>query len=292
MLKVDKISKKYGNQKGIENVSFNIQKGKILGMLGSNGSGKTTTFRILLGLLEKDCGTITYEGEAISKNNKTLFGYLPEERSMLRDLKVKDQIYYLGKLKKMNPIKLNQQIDYWLAYLKIEEYKNRKIIELSKGNQQKVQLVCALIHDPEIIIFDEPFNGLDIENVELFQRVLLKLKKENKTILISSHQYNTIENLCDRIIYLNKGDTLLQGDLIKLKKKHKICYINIYGEDEEYIGEDDGIIETYTNGSRLIVKLESQEKGYRIIKRLMKAEVSDFRLELASLADIIKEKLK
>ncbi|MEG0095100.1 MAG: ATP-binding cassette domain-containing protein [Erysipelotrichaceae bacterium] len=292
MLKVEKISKWYDMQKGIDKVSFSISKGKILGMLGSNGSGKTTTFRILLGLLEQDSGSITYEGKPIEKDNKTLFGYLPEERSMLRDLKVKDQILYLGKLKKMQPSKLNQQLDYWLQYLNIEEYKNRKIIELSKGNQQKVQLICALIHNPEIIIFDEPFNGLDIENVELFQKVLLKLKKENKTVLISSHQYNTIENLCDRIIYLNKGDTLLQGDLIKLKKKHKICYLNIFSEDECYLGEDDGIIETYTNGSRLIIKLESKEKGYQMIKRLMKAEVSDFRLELASLADIIKEKLK
>lgn len=290
MLKLENVTKYYGEQKGIENVSFSIREGKILGMLGSNGSGKTTTFRLLLGLLEKNQGKISINGEEIDRSNKTLFGYLPEERSMLRDLKVKDQIRYLGRLKQVDEMTLERNLDYWLDYLKITQYKDRKIIELSKGNQQKVQLVCALIHDPLITIFDEPLNGLDIENVELFQSVLMKLKKEKKIILISSHQYGTIENLCDSVVYLYKGDILFQGDLLKLKKKQKYRYISFYDDQGDWENED-GVVSVQREGTRITLKMVNQEKAYKLIRLLIKHDISDFRLEMVSLAEIIKEKI-
>lgn len=291
MLKVDNISKWYGNKKGIEKVSFKVKRGSILGLLGSNGSGKTTTFRILLGLLEKDDGSILFDGVELDNEDKTLFGYLPEERSMLRDLKVIDQIRYLGKLKRMNQHLLNERILYWLEYLKIEKYRDRKIIELSKGNQQKVQLICALIHDPKIIIFDEPLNGLDIENVDLFQSILMKLKKDNKIILISSHRYDTLENFCDSILYLHYGDMLIYGDLLKLKRTQKICYINIRQIHKEYIEDQEGVLDYSSIGNRVIYRMNTKEDAYRIIKRLMKEGITDFHLDEATITDIIKEKL-
>lgn len=180
MLKLENVTKYYDTTKGVENLNVSIPKGKVLGLLGNNGSGKTTTFRLLLGLLEHQSGKITYLGEEIDRSNKRLFGYLPEERSMLRDLTVKDQIFYLGRLKKMSDREISSNLRQWLAFFHMEKMENRKIMELSKGNQQKVQMICALIHNPEILIFDEPLNGLDIGNVDLFKQLIFKLKKEKR----------------------------------------------------------------------------------------------------------------
>ena len=220
MLSIEHLTKYYGSKVGVKDLSFKIKKGKILGVLGSNGSGKTTTFRVLLGLIEKDEGKITYEGQLLDFSDKCLFGYLPEEKSMLRDLKVKDQIAYLASLKKIKQVMIEEQMDYWLKYFHIERYRNAKVRSLSKGNMQLVQLVCALVHQPKILIFDEPLNGLDLENVGLFKRLCEKLKKEGRIILISSHQYNNIEDLVDDVVYLYRGDTCFKGNLKNLKKKY------------------------------------------------------------------------
>lgn len=289
MLKVEHLTKYYGNKIGVSNLSFRIKKGKILGILGSNGSGKTTTFRVLLGLIEKNEGKIFYDGEELDFSDKRLFGYLPEEKSMLRDLKVKDQITYLARLKKVDEKEIEEQLEYWLKYLNIEKYRNVKVQTLSKGNMQLVQIVCALIHQPKILIFDEPLNGLDLENVGLFKRVCEKLKSEGKIILISSHQYNNIEEMVDDVLYLYQGETVFKGNLKQLKKKHQERMIVL---DEDYFDlEDDGVIAIEKVGNKRMVKIENEEIAKKYIRKLLKEDIQSFSLEMVSLQMIIKEAL-
>lgn len=289
MLAVERLTKYYGTKVGVKDLSFKIKKGRILGILGSNGSGKTTTFRVLLGLIEKDEGKITYEGNLLDFSDKCLFGYLPEEKSMLRDLKVKDQISYLARLKKISDKEIEAQMDYWLAYLHIERYRNAKVRSLSKGNMQLVQLACALIHQPKILIFDEPLNGLDLENVGLFKRLCEKLKKEGRIILISSHQYNNIEDLVDDVVYLDRGDTCFKGNLKNLKKKYPQRILVL---DEDIIDEkDDGVISVEKIGHQYHIKLENENVANQYVRKLMREKVSSFSLEMVSLQMMIREAL-
>lgn len=291
MLKIDKVTKNYGNGKGVFNISFQVPKGKICAVLGHNGCGKTTTFRILLGLLENETGTITYDKENINNNRHVLFGYVPEERSMLRDLTVEEQVTYLAKLKKIDAIEIERGLQYWLEFFKIEQYRNTKIIELSKGNQQKVQMICALIHNPKILIFDEPLNGLDVYNVELFQSLLMKLKKEKRIVLISSHQYFNIEHFCDQVVYLKEGKMIFKGDVNKLKMKNDIRILTVHSKKDILIKEK-GVLDYSRLNDYLILKMENKESSYECIQKLMDKGIEDFKLELVSLQDIIKEKTK
>lgn len=289
MLSIEHLTKYYGSKVGVKDLSFKIKKGKILGVLGSNGSGKTTTFRVLLGLIEKDEGKITYEGQLLDFSDKCLFGYLPEEKSMLRDLKVKEQIAYLASLKKIKQVMIEEQMDYWLKYFHIERYRNAKVRSLSKGNMQLVQLVCALVHQPKILIFDEPLNGLDLENVGLFKRLCEKLKKEGRIILISSHQYNNIEDLVDDVVYLYRGDTCFKGNLKNLKKKYPQRILIL---DEDIIDEkDSGVISVEKLGHQYHVKLENEHVASQYVRKLMREKISCFSLEMVSLQMMIREAL-
>lgn len=289
MLSVEHLTKYYGQNIGVHDLSFKIKKGKILGILGSNGSGKTTTFRVLLGLIEKTSGKIMYDGKELDFTDKRLFGYLPEEKSMLRDLKVKDQITYLARLKKVEKDEIEKQLDYWLKYLNIERYKNAKVQTLSKGNMQLVQIICALIHQPQILIFDEPLNGLDLENVDLFKRLCEKLKNEGKIILISSHQYNNIEEMVDEVVYLYKGETCFKGNLNRLKKKH---VERVLVTDSDILSEDDeGVISIEKVGNKRMVKVENEMIAKKYIKKFIKDNVGSFSMQMVSLQMIIKEAL-
>ena len=291
MLKVEHLSKMYGKNRGIHDISFTLKPGKILGILGSNGSGKTTTFRILLGLLKQDQGTIMYEHKPVDRANTRLFGYLPEERSLLRDLRVHDQIFYLGRLKDMTPGEIEEQMGYWLNYLDITKYRNRKIVELSKGNQQKVQLVCALIHKPDIYIFDEPLNGLDIENVTLFQQVIRKLQKEKKFIMISSHQYEVIEQFCDSVLYLKEGELLFQGKISSLKRESSATRIIMSETNIDRWIDEAGVRDYFYENGKLTLYMNSLSAGEKLIRRAMKLGLDEYALSLPSLAEIIQERI-
>lgn len=289
MLKLDKVSKDYGNGKGITNLSFQLAKGKICGLLGSNGCGKTTTFRILLGLLDYDSGSILYQKEPLKNDGYRLFGYVPEDRSMLRNLTVREHIYYLARLKKMSDDEIEDAFIYWSSYLKVNEYIDTKIIELSKGNQQKVQMMCAMIHDPQIIIFDEPLNGLDVMNVDLFKELLMKLKQEKKIILISSHQYHNIEHFCDYVVYLKDGKVLFKGDVEKLKLKKETRYLVIHSK-RDILTKAKGVLDYRREKDYLILTMENKEASYACIEKLLEKGIEDFSLELITLQDIIREK--
>ena len=249
---------------------------------------KTTTFRLLLGLLIADAGYIEYQGKNVRLLGNDVFGYLPEDRSVYRDLKVEEQLRFLARLKNMEPIKIETAIDYWLDRLEISKHRHRLIKELSKGNQQKIQLICALIHNPKIIIFDEPLSGLDISNVNMIKKLINELKSEKKMILISSHQYEYIEEFCEKTVLLDKGDVSYYGRVNDLKFKSEFRYVSINGEKHCSYLDQDGVLaqQQSTNITRLLMTNETKAK--KIVRKLLKENnIVSLKIELPTIADII-----
>ncbi|MDD3923570.1 MAG: ATP-binding cassette domain-containing protein [Erysipelotrichaceae bacterium] len=288
MLEVKELSKYYGKHKGIENLSFTLDESEIIGIIGANGSGKTTTFRLLLGLLMADSGTITYDGVDINLYDNRLFGYLPEDRSVYRDLKVEEQLRFLARLKKLPEEQIENNIDHWLERLNIQQYRYRLIKELSKGNQQKVQLICALIHDPKVIIFDEPLTGLDISNVLIIKKLINQLQKDKKLIMISSHQYEYIEEFCEKIILLDKGDVKYSGKVNELKKFSDNCYISMNIESKRNFEDEDGVILQEESGNMIRILMVNQSKAKKLMRKILKDEkVFSLKIESLTIKDMI-----
>ena len=218
MLKVEHITKYYGDFRAVNDISFEIHEGEIFGLLGVNGAGKTTTFRMIMGLLDKTEGKITLDDKEIDYSQTDKIGFLTEERSLLLTKTVLEQAIYYGVLKGMTPEEVEKRLDYYLEEFNIVDYKNKKIKELSKGNQQKIQFILSIIHKPKLLILDEPFSGLDPINVEMFKKEILKLKEEKTIIIFSSHMMEHIEYFCDSLIILVNGNNVLSGRLSKIKR--------------------------------------------------------------------------
>ena len=230
MLKVKDVVKKYGDLVAVNHLSFEVLDGEIFGLLGLNGAGKTTTFRMVLGLIDDYSGEITLDGKKIDYSISDKIGFLTEERSLLLKLTVLEQITYYGVLKGIEEDKIQEKLDYWLDKFDIKEYKNKKIKELSKGNQQKVQFISAIINEPKLLILDEPFSGLDPINVELFKKIILELKEKGTSIIFSSHRMEHVELFCDRLVVLVKGKCVLSGYLSEIKKNYKKKNVYVCGD--------------------------------------------------------------
>lgn len=230
MLKVENVSKSYGNLLAVDNLSFTLENGEIFGLLGLNGAGKTTTFRMILGLIDDYSGTITLDQSKIDYSITDKIGFLTEERSLLTKLTVLEQIIYYGHLKSLEDDEIIKRLDYWLNFFDISNLKNKKIKELSKGNQQKIQFISAIINNPKLLILDEPFSGLDPINVELFKKVILDLKEKGTSIIFSSHRMEHVELFCDKLVVLVKGKTVLSGYLKDIKKKYQKKNIHVIGD--------------------------------------------------------------
>lgn len=217
-LKIEQVTKKFNQFTAVNQISFELEKGKMLGFLGRNGAGKTTTFRMILGLSEPTEGRITYNGKAIDHTMYDDIGYLPEERGLHPKLTVNEELTYLATLKGMGKEAIRKAIDYWLERFKITENRYKKIEALSKGNQQKIQLLASMLHEPELLILDEPFSGLDPVNVELLKQAVKDLNAKGATIIFSSHRMEHVEELCDAVCILNRGEMVVQGDIQSVKE--------------------------------------------------------------------------
>ena len=236
MLTLKNVNKIFHDTHAVKDLNLSLKRGEIYGLLGANGAGKTTTFRMILGLYEQTSGEITWNNQKMKESINDLIGYLPEERALLQKLTVKKQVSYLAMLKGMSENKIEIELDKWLKKFNLSDYKNKKIKELSKGNQQKIQFICAIIHNPELIILDEPFTGLDPINLELMKEEIINFKNEGKTIIFSSHRMEHIETLCDRLTILRQGKTVLQGNLKEIKQSYNARSILIQGQiDIDYL---------------------------------------------------------
>ena len=288
MLKVDGVTKYYGNLLAVDNLSFTVEDGEIFGLLGLNGAGKTTTFRMILGLIDDYTGKITLDGEKIDYKITDKIGFLTEERSLLTKLTVKEQIVYYGVLKGIPENEIDKKLDYWLKEFGIEDYKNRKIKELSKGNQQKVQFISAIINEPKLLILDEPFSGLDPINVELFKKVILDFKKKGTSIIFSSHRMEHVELFCDRLVVLVKGKSVLSGYLKDIKKNYKKKNIYIKGDIKpKELEKEKGVEKITRENDEYIVSISSEEYVNSLFKVISKYDnITRFSVEDPSLNEI------
>ena len=288
MLKVDGVTKYYGDVKAVDDLSFVIEPGEIFGLLGVNGAGKTTTFRMIMGLLEPNKGTITMNGQKLDYNLVEKIGFLTEERSLLTKLTVEEQVMYYGTLKGMKESEILKKLDYWLERFGVSEYKKRKIKELSKGNQQKIQFITAIIHEPDLLVLDEPFTGLDPINVESFMEVIREFKEKGKMIIFSSHRMEHVELFCEKLVILKKGKAVLSGKLSEIKKNYRKKIIKITGDiNLDSLKKVKGVLEVIKENIDVVVKIESDEYIDNVFEVVKKAKnVTKFMVEDASLNEI------
>ena len=288
MLKVKNVTKYYGNFKAVDNLSFEVKDGEIFGLLGVNGAGKTTTFRMIMRLLDDYEGTITLDEKPIDYSVTSKIGFLTEERSLLTKMTVKDQILFYGHLKDMKEQEILKRLDYWLERFNIGEYKNKKIKELSKGNQQKIQFISAIINEPKLLILDEPFSGLDPLNIEEFKKVILEFKEKGSTIIFSSHRMDHVEMFCEKLVILLKGRPVIEGYIDDIKKKYRkkniIVKGNITIKDTKKI---DGVVSVEKIGAEYMIKIEDESKIENVFKYISKCKnITKFIVEEPSLNEI------
>ena len=237
-LSVENVTKRYGDTVAVDDVSFSAEPGRILGLLGPNGAGKTSTIRMITYIMVPDAGTIRYDGARVGPWSQQRMGYLPEERGLYKRLRVKEQLVYLGTLKGLSKAEAADRADHWLDRFDATDWADMKTEELSKGMQQKVQFIATLLHDPSLLIFDEPFSGLDPINSELLRDIILELRRDDRTILFASHRMEQVEQLCDDICLMAQGDVVLQGPLREIKEQFgKNTLVLEFDGDDAFIDE-------------------------------------------------------
>jgi ABC-2 type transport system ATP-binding protein len=292
-LDVSDLVKKFGEKTAVDNISFKIEKPGVFGLLGTNGAGKTTTIRMILGILEKDSGNIQWNGKPVTRES-VKFGYLPEERGLYPKAKIVEQLSYFGKLRGMDGKSVKKVINYWFDRLKVSEYSNSTAEQLSKGNQQKIQLITALLHDPELIILDEPLSGLDPVNADLFKSVIYELVEKGKFIIMSSHQMQSIEEYCQDLVILKNGQTILKGNLKEIKAGYGRTNLTVSTQEEiDALIKDQGINLISKSATGYEFKIKSDEQAYSLLEKIItsKIRLDKFEIREPSLHEIFIEKV-
>ena len=292
-LVINNVSKSYGKKKVVDNISFSLDKPGIFGLLGTNGAGKTTTIRMILGILKKDDGEILWNDKIVSRKSVN-FGYLPEERGLYPKTIIMEQLLYFASLKGMEKNEAIKSINSWAKLLKVEEYLKMNADKLSKGNQQKIQFLTAIIHDPDLIVLDEPFSGLDPVNTEILKKVIIDLVKKGKYIIMSAHEMHTIEEFCSDILILNKGKTVLKGNINEIKNTYKANRLSVITKSDikSIIKELDLELEICHDNNYLI-KIDDENIANTLLTKLIKnkIEVVKFEVLKPTLNDIFIEKV-
>ncbi|CAM4422000.1 ABC transporter ATP-binding protein [Paenibacillus tarimensis] len=287
-LVVDKVVKQYGDKTAVNGISLEVGQGEIYGLLGANGAGKTTTMRMVLGLIYPDGGSIHYNGKPYSKEQLRNMGYLPEERGLYPKVKIKDQIIYLAQLRGMDRKTADRNLKIWLEKFNVPEYYDKKVEELSKGNQQKIQFIAAVIHEPQILILDEAFSGLDPVNVELLKTTVKELRDAGKTILFSTHRMEHVEELCRNITILHRSNPVLQGSIKEIKKQFPKERVMV-GIDGTLTGLDKlpGVKQVIQHENGFEVKIENAGAAQGILAHAMsQGEVTRFEVMEPTLNEI------
>ena len=268
MLKVNKLSKSFGDLDALKRVDFEVKDGELFGVIGQNGAGKSTLFRCIMNFYTKYEGNITYNGKKFSKVPLEKIGFLPEERSLDPKRKVEDQIRYFAKLNKMKKIS-DQKLKEWFDYFEIDGKLSSKIKELSKGNQQKVQLLCALIYKPEFVILDEPFSGLDPYNIRLLEKIIKDVNKEGTTIMFSSHNMENVESLCKKLIMLKKGNIVLNGSPQEIRNSYERNKLVVESSEDLFFLNDENIEMISQDGDKWTFILNDEDYAKVIFKKIV-----------------------
>lgn len=289
VLQLQNIEKSFGSKKVLKGVSLTAEGGKAFGLLGRNGAGKTTSIRIMMDVFPADSGQVLFDGKPMDYH-KVQFGYLPEERGLYPKKKIIDQLTYFAELKGMGHKNAIASVDYWLERLGMTEYRNKRLDTLSKGNQQKIQLITALAHDPEIVILDEPFSGLDPVNALLLKAVVKETIAKGKIVLFSSHQMNYIEEFCDSIAILNGGEIVLAGDLHEIKRNYPRNRLVVRSTQAEQIAAQYKGACTQSEDGALILTLSSPGEKKGVMKKLAETyDIDEIKVYEPSLNDIFVE---
>lgn len=285
------VSKTFAGKRVVDKISFTLDRPGVYGLLGTNGAGKTTTIRMLLGIISKDDGIITWNGEPVDRKTVN-FGYLPEERGVYPKVKIFDQLMYFAELKGMDKVGAEKSIRTWAKKLKVEEYLDMLAEKLSKGNQQKIQFMTAIIHNPDLVVLDEPFSGLDPVNTDILKNIIINLVRDGKYVIMSAHQMATIEEFCNDILILNRGKTVLQGNLKEIKSTYPANRLALSTDDnlQKYLKNFE--IENQTD-SQYIIKINSEKSAHDLLNTLVKngITINKFEIMKPTLNDIFIEKV-
>jgi len=278
---VDKLAKRFGETKAVVDVSFAVEPGEIFGLLGPNGAGKTTTIRMMLDIFRPDAGTVSVFGGALDMAKKRRIGYMPEDRGLYKDLKLEPTLVYLASLKGMDEAAARKQLQGWMQRLDLAEHRDKKVQELSRGMQQKAQIIATLLHEPDLIIIDEPFSGLDPVSTRLIKQIFEEQRQAGKSILMSTHQMYQVEALCDRIVLIDEGRTVLYGSVRKIKRNFAGNAITLEGQGD--FGQIPGVLEARQHNGTWHLALEVGTDPQTVFQAL--ASRGDVRIERFELAE-------
>ncbi len=293
MLEIKNLKKTFGELTAVDDVSFTIPDGQILGMIGQNGAGKTTTFRLILNFLTADSGEVLWNGRPLQKTDYDVIGYLPEERGLYPKVSIEDQIIYFAQLRGKSKKEIKPQIDKWMEKFQVKGKKTDKIKSLSKGNQQKVQLIATLIHQPKLVILDEPFSGLDPVNAELLEAGIKELKEQGACVIFSSHNMNNVEEICDNLIMLKNGKMVLDGTAREIRERYgrKKLFLETPVSIDE-LRMLPGVIKAETTKEGLkVLDLEHPEDGKAIFEKVTQnGYITTFSQQPPTIEEIFKMK--
>jgi ABC-2 type transport system ATP-binding protein len=279
-VEVNHIAKSYADKAAVNDLSLSVSQGEIFGLIGPNGAGKTTTIRMTMDIIKPDSGDVTILGEKLSEASKNKLGYMPEERGLYKKLRVIDSIVYFASLKGMDRRSAEAKANELLNQTGMLPHKGKKIEELSKGMGQIVQFIVTIIHDPELVILDEPFAGLDPVNTELIKKMLVDLRNQSKAVILSTHRMNEIEELCDRILMINDGRVVLYGNLAEIKSRYRSNSVLLEFEGE--VGEVPGVIEKRTHKGYVELVLDKETTPQQVLERLVSSGIVINRFEVAT----------
>jgi ABC-2 type transport system ATP-binding protein len=280
VVEVSHVNKSFADMKAVDDLSFLVSEGEIFGLIGPNGAGKTTTIRMMMDIIKPDSGEVTILGERLNEATKNKIGYLPEERGLYKKLRVSDAIAYLASLKGMDRQSSAEKADELLAQTGMLENKGKKVEEMSRGMAQIIQFITTIIHDPQLVVLDEPFSGLDPVNTELIRDMFLDLRNEGKAVILSTHQMNQVEELCDRILMVNHGRAVLYGDLKEIKSRYQSDSVILDYKGE--LGEVPGTIERHTHKNYVELVLDGKTTPKEVLAYLASRDIIINRFEIAS----------
>lgn len=279
-VEVDHITKTYGIRAVVDDVSFTVNQGEILGLIGPNGAGKTTTIRMIMDIIKPDSGDIKILGEKINETSKNSIGYLPEERGLYRKVNVIDSIIYFASLKGMDAQTARERANDLLKRVDMLPHKNKKIEELSRGMGQIIQVIVTVIHDPKLIILDEPTAGLDPVNAQLLKDMMMELRNRGKSVIMSTHRMNEIEEMCDRILMINRGQVVLYGGLAEIKSRFRNNSVIVECEGE--LGDIQGVLRQNKLKRAIELVLDATTTPQQLLERLLKKGITINRFELSA----------